>query len=72
MAKEITENATDMMLDEFYELAKTGGQLEACHDIFKILESEKEPEVIKQLLEKYFDNVSTKFKKLNTKFKLKV
>lgn len=68
----MSNDATDIMLDEFYELAKAGGQVEACHDIFKILETEKDPESIQKKLETYFDKVSTKYKKLNLKFKIKM
>lgn len=68
----MSNDATDIMLDEFYELAKAGGQVEACHDIFKILETEKDPKSIQKKLETYFDKVSTKYKKLNLKFKIKM
>ncbi len=63
----IKTNKVDIDIETFYEIAKLGGQVQACHDIFKILE---DPDSAPDLLKVYFDDVSERFKKLSLKYKM--
>lgn len=58
-------------LDEFFEMAKTGGQLQACHDIFEIINNKDydEDETMRQLV-LYQQNAFSEFKKASLKFKM--
>ena len=60
-------NNEDIDIETFYEIAKLGGQVQACHDIFKILE---DPDSSPELLKLYFNDVSERFKKLSLKFRM--
>ncbi len=60
-----------MSLDEFFEMAKLGGQIQACHDIFKILQlKDITPDEITDKLALYHNEVFDKFKKSQLKFKM--
>jgi len=60
-----------MNLDEFFEMAKLGGQIQACHDIFEILQlKDITPEQITNKLALYQKGVVDKFKKSQLKFKM--
>lgn len=58
-------------LDEFFDMAKLGGQIQACHDIFDILgEKDADPAKITIALSEYQDDVVKKFKKAQLRFKM--
>lgn len=58
-------------LDEFFEMAKLGGQIKACHDIFDIINNKDydEKETTRQLM-LYQQNSVSEFKKASLKFKM--
>ena len=58
-------------LDEFFEMAKLGGQITACHDIFEIINNKDydEKETTRQLM-LYQQNAVSEFKKASLKFKM--
>lgn len=60
-----------MDLNEFFDMAESGGQIKACHDIFEILQAEGlSPEERTIKLSQYQDEVLKKFTKLQLKFKM--
>lgn len=60
-----------MDLNEFFDMAESGGQIKACHYIFMILQEEDlSPEERAIKLSKYQDEVLKKFTKLQLKFKM--
>ena len=60
-----------MDLNEFFDMAESGGQIKACHDIFEILQEEGlSPEERTIKLSQYQDEVLKKFTKLQLKFKM--
>lgn len=61
-----------MDLNQFFDMAESGGQIKACHDIFSILQEEEglSPEERTIKLSQYQDEVVKKFTKLQLKFKM--
>ena len=60
-----------MDLNQFFDMAESGGQIKACHDIFMILQAEGlSPEERTIKLSQYQDEVLKKFTKLQLKFKM--
>lgn len=60
-----------MDLNEFFDMAESGGQIKACHDIFMILQEENlSPEERTIKLSQYQDEILKKFTKLQLKFKM--
>lgn len=60
-----------MNLNQFFDMAESGGQIKACHDIFMILQEKglsSEERTAK--LSQYQDEVVQKFTKLQLKFKM--
>lgn len=62
--------ASPITLDEFFNMAASGGQLKACHDIFKILQSDATPAEISQKLSDYQSSVLKEFKSAQLRFKM--
>jgi hypothetical protein len=62
--------ATPITLDEFFEMAKLGGQIKAIHDIFEILQESNTQETMGRELYEYQESVLEKFKKAQLKFKM--
>lgn len=60
--------ATPITLDEFFELAKFGGQITAVHDIFDILNEGGDN--TSERLQEYQKNVAEDFKKAQLRFKM--
>lgn len=60
--------ATAITLDEFFEMAKLGGQIKAIHDIFEII-NEGSDDMSNQL-QNYQKSVVEEFKKAQLKFKM--
>lgn len=60
-----------MTLDDFFNMAQLGGQIKACHDIFKILQNDDiSPEEKSMTLGLYQSDVVKDFKKAQLKFKM--
>lgn len=60
-----------MDLNEFFDMAESGGQIKACYNIFEILQEEGlSPEERTIKLSQYQDEVLKKFTKLQLKFKM--
>ena len=61
---------TPITLDEFFELAQLGGQLQASHDIFHIInDNDLTPEETTKRLVEYHEATFAKFKKAQLRFK---
>lgn len=60
--------AEPVTLDEFFELAKLGGQIKAVHDIFDILNADGDD--TSEKLQEYQKNVVEDFKKAQLRFKM--
>lgn len=61
---------TPITLDEFFEMAQLGGQIQACHDIFEMMDECEDAEEFSDRLTKYFENVNKQFKASALKFKM--
>ena len=59
-----------MDFDEFFDMAKAAGQMQAIHDIYTEIQQENDPNKLGMWLATYKDDVEKYFKKLSLKFKM--
>ena len=62
--------AAPITLDEFFEMAQLGGRIQACHDIFGMMDECEDAEEFADRSTRYFENVNKQFKAAALKFKM--